>query len=182
MGEELREDVAGPQLQAAGADAGVAGEVLRLIDRAVDEKVDPVLRVVHQPQDGGGAGSAAQQLPELVLRGEGEPGGADLGGEVLRFKGLIPGHAEEIELRLLAVAEKEVFADGAAQDLLHRPAFLHVVGGVAADPVIGDVQGAQKRKGRLLLGEELPLRRAVMKEWGEVHASASIFLSFSPTL
>ena len=160
----------------------MAGEVLRLIDRAVDEEVDPVLRVVHEAQDGGGAGGAAQQLPELVLRGEGEPGRADLGGEVLRFKGLVPGHAEEVELCLLAVAEEEVLADGAAKDLFHRPALLHVVSGVAADPVIGDVQGLQKVEGRLLLGEELPLRRAVMVEGGNIHASASSFLSFSPTL
>ena len=52
MGEELCEDITGFQLQAAGADAGVAGEVLRLVDRAVDEEVDPVLRVVHEAQDG----------------------------------------------------------------------------------------------------------------------------------
>ncbi len=87
--------------------------------------------VVHQAQHRGGAGSATEQLPKALLRREGQPGGADLMGQVLGVKGLIRPHEQQVKLGFLPVAEEEVLADGHAQDLADGGALLHGVGGLA---------------------------------------------------
>ena len=130
-----------------------------------------MLRVVHQPQKGSGAGGAMEQLPEALLRREGEAGAADLMAQVLGVKGLIRSHAQQVELGFLPVAEKEILADGHAQDLTDGGALLHIVGGVAGHPVIVDTQFLQKAEGGILLGEKFSRGAGIVVQRGNFHGS-----------
>ena len=121
-----------------------------------------MVRVVHEAQHRGRAGGAVQQLPQLLLRGEGEPGGADLVAEVLGVKGLVGTHSQKIELGFLPVAEEEILADGHTQNLADGGALFHVVGGLAGDPVVVDAKALQSVEGGGLLGQQLPLGPGVM--------------------
>ena len=83
-------------------------------------------------------------------------------GQVLGVEGLIRPHAEEVKLGLLPVAEKQVLADGHAQDLADGGAFLHGVGRLAGYPAVVHAQLLQQGEGRLLLGEQLSLGPGIM--------------------
>ena len=94
-----------------------------------------------------------QQLPQLFLRRKGQPGGADLGAEILGVEGLVRSHAEKIKLGLLPVAEEQIFADGHTKHGADGGAFFHGVSRLAGDPVIVDAQLLQQVECGGLLGE-----------------------------
>ena len=180
MGQQLFQHVGGLQLQCTGADARVAGEKGRVIDLAVDEQPDTVLRIVGQAQNGGGARVAAQQLPQALLRGEAQAGGADLRAEVLSVEGLVRRHAQQIERGFLPVSQKQVLAYGHVQYAADLGAQLHVEGGVMADAVVFDAQLVQQVEGCGLLWQQLALRTGVMGYGGDGHCASPRFSSISP--
>ncbi|MFR1474479.1 MAG: hypothetical protein ACLSB9_01450 [Hydrogeniiclostridium mannosilyticum] len=86
---------------------------------------------------------------------------------------LVAGHGEQIKRRLLAVAEKEVLADGALQRFADGGAVLHRGGGVVLKADVGDAEESSAAKTvptRSSATAEQPCRR------GEVHEEA-FFLS-----
>ena len=60
-----------------------------------------------------------QKMFHMGGGGKGKAGGTDLPGKLLCAEGLFPRHKEKIEFRLLAVAEKQIFADVSAQPFFH---------------------------------------------------------------
>ena len=84
-----------------------------------------MFRVKEQLQGGDGAGDGIQIVPHMVRAGEGQPGTAQQGGQVLGFEGLVPRHHQQIEVGLLPVAQKQVFAHMDPQCLVHAPACLY---------------------------------------------------------
>ena len=94
---------------------------------------------------------AAQQLPQALLRGEAQAGGADLRAEVLSVEGFVRRHAQQIERGFLPVAQKQIFAHGHVQYAADLGAQLHVEGGVMADAVVFDTQLVQQVEGCGLL-------------------------------
>ena len=122
------------------------------MDCPVHHQPDPALRVIGQAQHAGRAGGAAEHGLHKLRRGEGEAGGAQLGAEDLGLEGLAAGHGQQVERRLLPVAEKQVLADGDAQHLADHIAVGDGVGGLVGHPSIGDVQPVQQGKGLQLHG------------------------------
>ena len=98
-----------PQAEAGVVLAGVAAEPGRVMDCPVHHQPDPALRVIGQAQHAGRAGGAAEHGLHQLRRGEGEAGGAQLGAEDLGLEGLAAGHGQQVERRLLPVAEKSRF-------------------------------------------------------------------------
>ena len=72
-------------------------------------------------------------------------------GQVPGLEDLLPFQHEQVELRLLPVAEEEVFADLLAEHLLDGLAGLDGVGVVMVDAEIGDAEAAQQVIAALLL-------------------------------
>ena len=66
-----------------------------------------------------------QKRFHLLIRSKAQPGAAQLTGKVLRLEGLVRRHEEQIKVGLLPVAEKQVFADGRAEDSFDLAADLH---------------------------------------------------------
>ena len=85
-------DVARLELDGLGAEARVAGEVLRLIGLLVDEQLHAVLIIVHQAEDRCRPRRAVQQVPKLLLRRERQAGRTDLVAQILRMKRLVRRH------------------------------------------------------------------------------------------
>lgn len=77
-----------------------------------------VLRVIHESHDADRSGSQAEIFLHMVIIRKRKSRGTDLFGENLRLEFLMSRHQEEVELRLLGVAEKEVLADMDSQDLV----------------------------------------------------------------
>ena len=115
-----------------------------------------------------------EQLLHFLRRSEGQAGRADLRGEILCVERLVAGHGEQIKRRLLAVAEKEVLADGAVERFADGGAVLHRGGGVVLKADVGDTEGVERGKDRAdaLVGNGGSSR----VDGGEVHEEA-FFLS-----
>ena len=124
-GDEYLQHVPGGQPQGGGVDTGVAAEVLRLQQVPVDEQVYLLFPVIHQPQKGQGAGGDVQEGFHGLTGGKGQPGGANLLGQLGGFEGLVPGNQEKIKFRLLPVAKEQILAQGRTEGLVHLPAGLH---------------------------------------------------------
>ena len=106
----------------------------------VNDQLDLMLGVKEQLQSGYGAGNGLKEVSHMAVIGEGQPGAPQLGGQEFGFKGLVARHHQQIELRLLAVAEKQIFADLRAQDRLYLLAELNGVGVVMVNPDKGNGQ------------------------------------------
>ena len=89
--------------------------------------------------------------------------------QVLGVEGLVGAHAQQVKVRFLAVAEKEVLADRHAQHFADGGAFFHGVGGVTGHPVVIDAQGLQDTEGGSLLGEQFALRTGVVVQGRDFH-------------
>ena len=94
------------------------------------------------------------------------------------MKGLVGPHAQQVEVCLLAVAEKEVLADGYAQHFADGRAFLHGVGGIAGHPVVVDAQGFQNTEGGVLLGEQFALGAGAMVQGRDFHRVSVLIQNF----
>ncbi len=104
-------------------------------------------RTLREPRGG------VQKLFHELRLCEGQPGGADLGGQILGFEGLVSGHEQQIEVSFLPVAQHEIFADGGLQNFVHGGAGLHGHGGLVIDALIGDTETVQQVIDPYLLGE-----------------------------
>jgi len=160
----------GPTLaDIATAKAGIIKPGCPVVGSGGAPEADAVLRRV-----------AAQQLPQALLRGEAQAGGADLRAEVLSVEGLVRRHAQQIERGFLPVAQKQVLAYGHVQYAADLGAQLHVEGGVMADAVVFDAQLVQQVEGCGLLWQQLALRTGVMGYGGDGHCASPRFSSSSP--
>ena len=80
--------------------------------------------------------------------------------EDLGLKGLVAGHGQQVERRLLSVAEEKILADGDAQDLADHVTVGDGVGGLVGHPGIGDVQPVQQGEGLQFHGGTALRRRS----------------------
>ena len=152
---------------------GVAGQ-----QGLVDDQLYLPLDVKEQLQSGDGARDGVQILLHVPGVGEGQPGAPQLGGQVLGLEGLVPRHHQQIELRLLAVAQKQVFADFAPQDGFDPEAVLHGVRVVVVHPGEGDGQLLQLVVDGLLLGDALVGGTAGVYGGIDVHGGSFFLLVF----
>jgi hypothetical protein len=89
----------------------------------------------------------------MILVREGKAGASDLGGQLLGFERLVPGHQEQIKGAPVAVAQKQVLTHPGAEGAVDGGAGLHSEGGLVIDPIVGDGQGIQQGIAGLLLGD-----------------------------
>ena len=149
------QEVGPGQLEGGGGKAGMTADEVPLHQLPVYHQLHLPLPVVHQLKGAGRPGGGPQQLHHMLRCGEGQPGAAQLGGDVLGFEGLVPRHHQQVEVGLLPVGEQQVLADGSAQHLFHRLAVLHGVGIFMVTPLVGDAQLIQKGVHRHLIGVAL---------------------------
>ena len=152
-GQEFIYQVLGPDLQAAGAYAGVAADVLIPQHILVDQEGDLLVFVIHQPHDADGARLNIEIFEHGILPGKGEAGGVDLGGELLCLELFVSRHHEQVEIRLLPVAEEEILAHQDTENGIDLVTGLHVVGALMIRPLIVDLQGIQKIIGTYFTGK-----------------------------
>ena len=129
----------------------MAADHARLRDGLVDDELNMVLRIVHQPQHADRAGRDVEIALHICRIRERQPRHAKLLGKVFRLEDLLPFQHEQVELRLLPVAEEEVFADLLAEHLLDGLAGLDGVGVVMVDAEIGDAEAVKQVIAALLL-------------------------------
>ena len=141
------------ELEGGGGDARMAADEFAGHQVPVDDQLDTAFRIEQQLQGGDGAGSGLEAVPHMVLAGEGQPGAAQLGGEEFGLEGLVPWRHQQVEVRLLLVAQEQVFTDLGAQHLLHLVADLNGVGVVVLHPDVGDIQLLQPVVDGQLLGD-----------------------------
>ena len=85
-----------------------------------------------------------QQRLHAVAIGEGEARAPNLVGEILRPEDLLARHHQQIVLRLLPVAQEQVFADDRFQHAVDGVAILHRVRCGVIRPLIGDAQAVEQ--------------------------------------
>lgn len=115
--------------KACRVDARMAAKQLAVCNRLVNEQLHAVVMVVHQAHDGNRAGRDIKILFHVLGIGKGKPRGADLRRDVLGLKRFVARHHEQIELCLLPVAEKQIFADDDVKNLVDLKAVFHGHGG-----------------------------------------------------
>ena len=150
-GEKFFKDIRRSDGEGGRVDAGVAADGFRGGDGAVDDELDGVVRVVHEAEDADGAGGDIEIFLHIRRVGEGQARHAELLRQVPGLEDLLPFQHEQVKLRLLPVAEEEVFADLLAEHLLDGLAGLDGVGVVMIDAEIGDAEAAQQVIAALLL-------------------------------
>ena len=126
-GVEVRaEDVGHFHAHGRRVHTGVAAEPLGVEHIFVDDQSDVVLGVVHEPHDTDRAGLDVEVfLHELGVR-ERQACDAQLTGDLLRLELFIVLDHQEVKLRLLSVAQKQVLADDRrCQDLVDLRAHFH---------------------------------------------------------
>ena len=107
--------------------------------------------VVHQAHDADRTGFDIQVLQHFLRTGEGQPGGMNLGGQLLSLEFLVPGHHQQIEVRPLPVAEEQGLADDDPQDYVDLVAGFHIVCPLVIRPLVRNPQPVQK-----VIGADLP--------------------------
>lgn len=98
-----------------------------------------VLRVIHESHDADRSGSQAEIFLHMVIVRKRKSRGTDLFGENLRLEFLMPRHQEEVELRLLGVAEEKVLADMDPKDFVCTVACVDGECGFMVEAYIGDI-------------------------------------------
>ena len=98
-----------------------------------------VLRVIHESHDADRSGSQAEIFLHMVIIRKGKSRGADLFGENFCLEFLMPRHQEEVELRLLGVAEEEVLADMDPKDFVGTVACVDGECGLMVKAHVGNI-------------------------------------------
>ena len=111
--------------------------------------------IVHQAHDADRAGLDVQVLQHILRVREGQAGGIDLAGQLLRLELLVPGHHQEVKDGLLPVAEEQVLADDDAEHRVNHVAGFHGVRPFVVRPLIADTQAVQE-----IVGADLPGKAA----------------------
>ena len=106
----------------------MAAEVLPCLYVLIHQQLHLIFSIIGKAHNGGGAGRAVQILLHILGRGKAQAGNAQLMGKLFGFEGLVPGHHEQIEVRLLPVAQEQVLAHGGIQTGIDHMAVLHGIG------------------------------------------------------
>ena len=136
-------------------DARMAADHARLRDGLVDDELNMVLRIVHQPQHADRAGRDVEIALHICRIRERQPRHAKLLGKVFRLEVLLPFQHQQVKLRLLPVAEEEILADLLAEHGLDGLACLDRVRKVVVDARIRNAQPIKQVIAALLLREAL---------------------------
>ena len=78
-----------PKPETGGVDAGVAADIFAVQYICVDQKLNPVVLVVHKAKDAEGSRSDVQKGFHIFRTGKRESGRADLLGKLAGFKMLV---------------------------------------------------------------------------------------------
>ena len=108
--------------------AGVAAEVLPCLYVLIHQQLHLIFSIIGKAHNGGGAGRAVQILLHVLGRCEAQAGDAQLVGKLFGLEGLVAGYHEQIEARLLPVAQEQIFADCGVQAGVDDVAVLHGIG------------------------------------------------------
>ena len=111
MRQENMEQIRCFQTKRTGVAAGMAAKPFCIRYPPLHGQSDPVLRVVHQTQHRCGADLYAEQIPQVLLRGKTQPGGADDFGKIRRAEWEIIRHSQQIKCTAVARSLEQVLAD-----------------------------------------------------------------------
>ena len=136
MGQQLIKHVGFFQLQRGCVHTGMTADKLALKHASVDDEPHVVPFVVYKPQNAYGTGPHTKILLHGFSPGEGQTRTAELRGQVLGLKRLVPLHKQKVEVGTLAVCQEQVLANGKAQSFSN---FLAVVNGVSMGMICADV-------------------------------------------
>ena len=135
------EDVGHFHAHGGRVDAGMAAEVFGVQNVFVHDEADVVLCVVHEAHDADRARFDVEVLlHELGVR-EGQAGDAQLAGDLLRLELFVVLDHQQVELRLLAVAQEQVLADDCRrQELVDFRTDFHRRRGLGVDTLVLDAE------------------------------------------
>ena len=112
-GQEFIKNVRSLYFHAGSVDAGVTADGVTFQNVFVYKELYMMIMVIHQPHDTDRTRQDVQRFEHLLRGSEGEPCRADLGRELTCLKRFVTGDHQQIECSLLAVTQKQIFADRA---------------------------------------------------------------------
>lgn len=151
-GKKFFHQICCEELHAGGVDTGVAGKKLLIFYcLPINQKLNLMLCIIHQPQDADRTGSNIQEPLHILRPSKRQPGTADLLRQYRCAEFFLAGNQQQVKPGFLAVGKKEIFADGDSQKNVYIPAVADGLGGRVIHPLIGDAQLIEKIIGADLL-------------------------------
>ena len=158
VGEQPVDHIPCAQLHVAGGGAVGAAVPFAVRQRPVEDHAHLPGRSQKRTEHRGGADHCAHEPLQLLRRGEGYPGHAQRGAEILRAKGLVARGDEEVKGGLLTVAQKQGLDGLHLQTVVDGLTILHGDGGVVFHPLKGNGEPGQGTVDQLLQGRGKMLR------------------------
>ena len=143
-GQNLLHQIRRAEAETAGVQTGMTAEVLILQQIPVNQQADAPVPIIYQTEDADRSRFQAQVFFQMSGIGKAQTGAPDLFGKQLRLEGFLPRHDQQIEIRLLSVAEEQVFADFTAEKAFNLLAVLNGVRVFVVNPEKRNIQFLQQ--------------------------------------